>query len=122
MKPGKFLHFSPRVAVAGISAIYAIVEKKERGNRIRAAFYINEKLHQQQGGEMPEVITVTEAVRAFGMHPITVSRLIQMQRVRAKKDGNGHWLIQRADLEAWDQQRTRRKTALNQASQQETAA
>jgi hypothetical protein len=53
-------------------------------------------------------LTTSEAVRAFQMHPATVLRLILTQRVTARKDGNGRWLIQRADLENWNAQRVRR--------------
>lgn len=54
---------------------------------------------------MNEVMTTSQAVRAFDMHPITVLRLIQMRKVAAKKDANGRWLIRRADLEAWSRKR-----------------
>jgi len=59
---------------------------------------------------MLEVLTTSEAVREFHMHPITVLRLIQTQRVTARKDGDGRWLIQRSDLEAWSRRRMRRST------------
>lgn len=55
---------------------------------------------------MREVLSTTEAVRLFQMHPTTVLRLILTQRVAAEKDQNGRWLIRRSDLEAWN--RTRR--------------
>lgn len=51
-------------------------------------------------------LTTSEAVRAFHMHPATVLRLILTQRVAARKNGDGKWLIRRSDLEAWN--RTRR--------------
>jgi hypothetical protein len=57
---------------------------------------------------VPELITTSQAVQAFRMHPITVLRLIQTRRVTAKKDANGRWLIQRSDLEAWNRQRSRK--------------
>lgn len=53
-------------------------------------------------------LTTSEAVRAFQMHPATVLRLILTQRVTARKNRDGRWLIQRADLEEWDAQRVRR--------------
>lgn len=57
---------------------------------------------------MPEVITTSEAVRIFRMHPATVLRLILTQRVGAEKDSNGRWLVRRSDLERWNKQRARR--------------
>lgn len=60
-----------------------------------------------------EVLTTSEAVRQFQMHPATVLRLILTQRVSAEKDSNGRWLVRRSDLERWNRQRVRRapKTA-----------
>ena len=54
-----------------------------------------------------EVVTTSEAVREFGMHPATVLRLILTERVAAHKDANGKWLIRRSDLERWNAQRGR---------------
>ena len=54
-----------------------------------------------------EVLTTSEAVRQFQMHPATVLRLILTQRVAARKDENGRWLVSRADLERWNRQRGR---------------
>jgi hypothetical protein len=55
-----------------------------------------------------EVLTTSEAVRQFQMHPATVLRLILTRRVAAHKDANGRWLVRRTDLERWDRQRVRR--------------
>jgi hypothetical protein len=55
-----------------------------------------------------EVVTTSEAVRQFGMHPATVLRLILTQRVTAHKDVNGKWQVRRSDLERWNRQRVRR--------------
>jgi excisionase family DNA binding protein len=57
---------------------------------------------------MARVLTTAQAVREFGMHPITVLRLIQTQRVAAEKDRDGRWLIRRSDLEAWNHRRAQR--------------
>jgi len=57
---------------------------------------------------MREVLSTSEAVRMFHMHPATVLRLILTQRVQAEKDQNGKWLIRRSDLEAWNRARLRR--------------
>jgi hypothetical protein len=63
---------------------------------------------------MGDVLTTSEAVRAFRMHPATVLRLILTRRVAAKKDANGRWLIRRSDLEAWNRQRVSRAPKLEQ--------
>jgi excisionase family DNA binding protein len=61
-----------------------------------------------------EVLTTSEAVRQFGMHPATVLRLILTNRVVAHKDGNGKWLVRRSDLERWNSQRVGRAPKLQQ--------
>lgn len=68
-----------------------------------------------------EVITTSEAVRQFRMHPATVLRLILTQRVTACKNTDGKWLIRRSDLEAWDRQRVRRAPKPEQAGVAATA-
>jgi hypothetical protein len=55
-----------------------------------------------------EVVTTSEAVRQFQMHPATVLRLILTQRVTAHKDPNGKWLVRRSDLERWNSRRVRK--------------
>jgi hypothetical protein len=55
-----------------------------------------------------EVLTTSEAVRQYQMHPATVLRLILTQRVAAHKDANGKWLVRRSDLERWNRQRVHR--------------
>jgi Helix-turn-helix domain len=55
-----------------------------------------------------KVLTTSEAVREFRMHPITVLRLIQTQRVTATKDVNGRWLINKESLERWVRRRVRK--------------
>jgi Helix-turn-helix domain len=62
-----------------------------------------------------DVLTTSEAVRQFQMHPATVQRLILTCRVAAQKDVNGRWLIKRSDLETWSRQRVRK--APNQSRQ-----
>jgi hypothetical protein len=57
---------------------------------------------------MQEVLTTSEAVRRFSMHPATVLRLILTQRVTAKKDADGHWLISKESLDRWNRNRVRR--------------
>lgn len=64
---------------------------------------------------MHDVLTTTEAVRQFQMHPATVLRLILTQRVAAHKDANGKWLVRRSDLERWNRQRVRRAPKPEQA-------
>jgi hypothetical protein len=63
---------------------------------------------------MQEVLTTSEAVRTFSMHPATVLRLILTERVAAKKDSNGRWLITKESLERWNRQRVRRAPRLEQ--------
>jgi hypothetical protein len=65
---------------------------------------------------MQEVLTTSEAVRQFQMHPATVLRLILTQRVAAHKDANGKWLVRRSDLERWNNQRVRRTPRAAQAA------
>ena len=65
---------------------------------------------------MEKVLTTSEAVRQFGMHPATVLRLILTQRVAAHKDANGKWLVRRSDLERWNRQRVRRTPKREQAA------
>lgn len=62
-----------------------------------------------------EVLTTSEAVRQFQMHPATVLRLILTQRVAAEKDSNGRWLVRRSDLEAWNRNRQRRAPKIEEA-------
>jgi len=52
-------------------------------------------------------LSSTEAVREFRMHPHTVLRLILTGRVRAEKDKDGKWRVNRADLEHWNRNRKR---------------
>jgi len=61
---------------------------------------------------MPEVVTTSEAVRLFQMHPATVLRLILTGRVSAEKDANGRWQVSRADLERWNRQRRKSERTL----------
>jgi hypothetical protein len=56
---------------------------------------------------MRDVVSTSEAVRMFHMHPATVLRLILTHRVTAEKDRNGRWLIRRSDLEAWNSRHVR---------------
>jgi hypothetical protein len=57
---------------------------------------------------MQDVLTTSEAVRRFCMHPATVLRLILTGRVVARKNSDGRWLISRESLEQWDRQRAHR--------------
>jgi hypothetical protein len=44
------------------------------------------------------------------MHPATVLRLILTQRVTAKKNSEGRWLISAESLERWNRERVRKAT------------
>ena len=59
---------------------------------------------------MPKVLTTSQAVRAFSMHPATVLRLILTHRVAAKKNTDGRWLISAESLERWNRERVRKAT------------
>jgi hypothetical protein len=59
---------------------------------------------------MQKVFTTSEAVRTFSMHPATVLRLILTQRVTAKKNPEGRWLISAESLERWNRERVRKAT------------
>ena len=61
-----------------------------------------------------KVLTTSEAVRQFDVHPVTVLRLILTQRLSAHKDADGHWLISRESLERWNKQRVRRTPKLEE--------
>lgn len=69
---------------------------------------------------MEEVVTSSEVVREFQMHPATVLRLILTRRVAAEKDINGRWLIRRCDLERWNRQRVHRVPRTPSPSSPET--
>lgn len=53
-------------------------------------------------------MTTSEAVRAYDTHPNVLNRLILMGRLKARKNSDGHWLINRESLERWNRQRVRR--------------
>ena len=53
-------------------------------------------------------LTTTQAVRAYETHPNVLNRLILMGRLKARKNGDGRWLISKASLEAWNRQRVRK--------------
>ena len=61
-----------------------------------------------------EVVTTSQAVRQFRMHPATVLRLILTRRVTAEKDKSGRWLIRRSDLEAWNRGRRKLRTTITE--------
>ena len=70
---------------------------------------------------MQEVLTTSQAVRKFSMHPATVLRLILTQRVAAKKNADGRWLISKESLERWSRQRVRRTPKPEQGAVTATA-
>lgn len=71
---------------------------------------------------MEEVVTTSEAVRLFGMHPATVLRLILTGRVTAHKNADSNWLIRRADLARWSSPRVRRSLSLSRSPKAEVSA
>jgi hypothetical protein len=61
----------------------------------------------ERGVEMLE-FTTTEAVRAYGVHPNVLGRLILTGRLQARKNPDGRWLISKESLDCWNAQRVRR--------------
>jgi hypothetical protein len=53
-------------------------------------------------------LTTSEAVRAYGVFPNVLHRMILMGRINARKNADGRWLINRGSLERWNRQRVRR--------------
>ena len=53
-------------------------------------------------------MTTTQAVRAYETHPNVINRLILMGRLKARKNADGRWLIEKKSLERWNRQRVRR--------------
>jgi hypothetical protein len=53
-------------------------------------------------------LTTSQAVRAYGVFPNVLHRLILMSRLEARKDENGRWLISKESLERWNSKRLRR--------------
>lgn len=56
-------------------------------------------------------MTTSQAARAYETHPNVLNRLILMGRLKARKDADGHWLINKASLNKWDRSRVRRRPA-----------
>jgi hypothetical protein len=54
-------------------------------------------------------MTTSQAVRAYETHPNVLNRLILVGRLKAHKNADGHWLINRESLECWNRNRTRRR-------------
>ena len=67
-------------------------------------------------------LTTSQAVRAYGVFPNVLHRMILMGRLVARKDVNGHWLISRESLERWDRERVRRAPRTAQVATAEVAA
>lgn len=53
-------------------------------------------------------LTTSEAVRAYGVFPNVLHRMILMGRLKARKNADGGWLITKESLERWNRQRVRR--------------
>jgi helix-turn-helix protein len=50
-------------------------------------------------------LTTSQAVRTYKTHPNVLIRLILMGRLKARKNADGRWLIDRESLERWNRQR-----------------
>ena len=57
---------------------------------------------------MMNELTTSQAVRAYNTHPNVLIRLILMGRLKARKNVDGRWLIDRESLEHWNRKRVRR--------------
>jgi hypothetical protein len=57
-------------------------------------------------------LTTSQAARAYETHPNVLHRLILIGRVVARKNADGHWLINKESLERWNRQRVRRAPKL----------
>jgi hypothetical protein len=53
-------------------------------------------------------LTTSQAVRAYGVFPNVLHRMILMGRLKARKDADGRWMISKESLERWDRTRVRR--------------
>ena len=67
-------------------------------------------------------LTTSQAARAYKTHPNVLHRLILIGRLTARKNADGHWLINRKSLERWSVTRTRRNTATRRAETQSELA
>ena len=61
-------------------------------------------------------LTTSQAVRTYETHPNVLNRLILMGRLKAHKNADGRWLINRESLERWNRQRVRRAPKPGQAA------
>ena len=57
-----------------------------------------------------EELTTSQAVKAYGVFPSVIHRMILMGRLDARRDERGFWHITRESLERWDKVRTRRNS------------
>jgi len=53
-------------------------------------------------------LTTSQAVRMYETHPNVLNRLIHMGRLKAHKNADCRWLINRESLDRWNRQRVRR--------------
>ena len=58
-----------------------------------------------------EELTVSQAVRAYGVYPAMIHRMILRQRLEARRDERGFWHIRKDSLERWNSTRIRRQPA-----------
>lgn len=59
-------------------------------------------------------LTTSQAVQLYRVFPNVLHRMILMGRLKARKNADGHWLINKESLERWNRQRLRRATKLEQ--------
>jgi hypothetical protein len=53
-------------------------------------------------------LTVSDGARESGVHQNNLTRLLVAGRLRARKDKNGRWLIDRTSFDQWNATRKRR--------------
>jgi hypothetical protein len=60
-------------------------------------------------------LTTSQAMRAYGVYPNVLHRMILLGRLKARKNADGHWLISKESLERWNRERVRRALRPQQA-------
>jgi hypothetical protein len=55
-------------------------------------------------------LTTSQAVQVYDTHPNVLIRLILMGRLKARKNADGRWLINKESLDKWNSNRIRRVT------------
>jgi len=59
-------------------------------------------------------LTTSQAVQTYKVFPNVLQRLILMGRLKAHKNADGRWLIDKGSLERWHKTRGRRRLKLEE--------